>query len=113
MALYNTQNKDGFKSKVLDSSKLVLVDFWASWCGPCIAMAPVLEQVSKEMDSIIDVVKVNVEDSQDNAMLANQYGVQGIPNMQIFRNGKVVKTLVGMRPYEILKREIGEAVLSN
>jgi thioredoxin-like negative regulator of GroEL len=73
-------------------------------------MAPILEDVAKKMDDTLDVVKVNVEESPDNAQLASQYGVQGIPNMQIFKDGKVVSELVGMRPAATLELEIQQVL---
>jgi thioredoxin 1 len=110
MALHNTNTRADFDKKVLESDKLVLVDFWAQWCPPCRMMAPVLEAVSKSMDKDLDVVKVDIEASDDNRMLAGEYGVQGIPNMQVFKNGKVVDELVGMRPQAVLEDELKAAL---
>lgn len=110
MALHNTLTKKEFDEKVLNSDKLVLVDFWAAWCMPCRAMAPALESVAKKMDEKVDVVKVNIEESPENMQLAAEYGVQGIPNMQLFRAGKVVEELVGMRPAGVLEGEIQAAL---
>ena len=106
MALYNTTTKKEFEEKVLKSKKTVLVDFWAMWCPPCRAMAPTLDEVAKSMDEKLDIVKVNIEDSTENSALAAEYGVQGIPNMQVFRDGKVIEELVGMRPASVLKEEL-------
>ncbi len=96
--MYNTTTKQEFDDKVLNSSKVVLVDFWAEWCPPCHAMAPALHSISEKMDKDIDVVKVNIEDGQDNARLAGEYGVQSIPNMHIFKKGKQVDQIIGMVP---------------
>lgn len=98
MALYNVTTKEEFTDKVLHSKKIVLVDFWAEWCPPCRAMAPTLISIAEKMDKQVDVVKVDIEATQDNAMLAGEYRVQGIPNMNIFKGGKVVDTIVGMVP---------------
>lgn len=106
MALFTTTTQTEFEQKVLHSKKLVLVDFWAQWCPPCRAMAPILEAVAKKMDSEVDIVKVDVEASPDNGMLAQRYGVQGIPNMQVFKAGEVVDELVGMRPQMVLEDEL-------
>lgn len=106
MALLNTLTKKEFEQTVLQSDKLVLVDFWAAWCAPCRAMAPALEEIAKKLDEKLDVVKVNIEESTDNQHLAMEYGVQGIPNMQVFKSGKVVQELVGMRPASVLEQEI-------
>jgi thioredoxin 1 len=96
MALYNITTKKEFEEKVLESKKLVLVDFWAEWCPPCRAMAPALHNVSEELDDMLDVVKVDIEDTNENRLLAGMYGVQSIPNMPLFRDGKEVDRIVGM-----------------
>lgn len=106
MALYNITSREEYDEKVLKSGKLVLVDFWAQWCPPCRAMAPTLEAVAKDMDAKFDVVKVDVEASQDNASLANEHGVQGIPNMQLFRDGKHVDTIIGLVPRAALEDKL-------
>jgi thioredoxin 1 len=98
MALHNTTTREEFESKVLKSDKLVLVDFWAEWCPPCRAMAPTLHKIANGMDKDLDVVKVDIEDTQDNAHLAGDYEVRSIPNMLVFKNGKVVDTLIGLMP---------------
>ena len=98
MALYNITTKQEFEDKVLKSDKVVLVDFWAEWCPPCRAMAPLLHDVADEQDAIVDIVKIDIEATKDNADLAGTYGVRSIPNMPIFRNGKEVERVVGMVP---------------
>lgn len=105
MALYNTTTKKEFQEKVLESDRLVLVDFWADWCPPCHAMAPILENASSDIDGF-DVVKVDIEASADNQSLAGEYEVRSIPNMIVFKNGAVVKTLIGARPQSVLEQEI-------
>lgn len=110
MALYNTTTKQEFEDKVLKNDKMVLVDFWANWCPPCRMMAPILESVSKSMEKDVDIVKVDVEASSDNSELAAKYGVQGIPNMQVFKNGEVVEELVGARPQVALEDELAAAL---
>jgi len=98
MALYNVTTKQEFEDKVLNSDKTVVVDFWAAWCAPCVAMAPTLQVVAKELDDDVDVVKVNIEDGSDNGILAGEYGVRSIPNMPIFKGGKEVERLIGLMP---------------
>ena len=110
MALHNSYSKQDFNTKVIQSDKTVLVDFWAAWCPPCRAMEPTLKEVAESMDEKLDVVKVNVDESPENAALAAEYGVQGIPNMQVFKDGKVVQELVGMRPAGVLKQELSSLV---
>lgn len=98
MALYNITTKVDFTDKVVNSNKVVLVDFWAQWCPPCRAMAPVLAQLAEKMDTQVDIVKIDIEASPDTKALAEEYRVQGIPNLNIFKYGKVVDTIVGMVP---------------
>lgn len=82
-----------FKTDVLDASQPVLVDFWASWCGPCIAMEPTIEAVAKEFDGKVAVAKLNVDENPD---IAQQFGVMSIPTMFVFKGGKPVERLVGL-----------------
>lgn len=106
MSIINTTTKEAFQKSVKDNKKVVLVDFWAEWCAPCRAMAPVLEHMSRKYGDALDVVKVNIEESAENHQLAMDHGVQGIPNMVIYKDGKVVKNLVGMRPAPVLENEL-------
>jgi thioredoxin 1 len=94
-----------FENEVINSETAVLVDFWAPWCGPCVMMGPVLEQIAEEMSGKLKVVKVDVE-NQLNMPLAQKYQIMSIPNMKLFKNGKVVKELIGMRPKEAVISEI-------
>lgn len=98
MALYNITTKQEFEEKVLKNPKVVLVDFWAGWCPPCVAMTPHLHAVAEDLDDIADIVKVNIEDKpehRENQMLAAEYGVRSIPNMPIFAGGKEVERIIG------------------
>lgn len=87
---------DTFQKEVLEAKETVLADFWASWCGPCQAMAPVLEEVAAERPDI-KVVKINIE-SDDGMKLAQNYKVSAIPTLAVFKNGERVKTSVGAIP---------------
>jgi len=84
-----------FDTDVLKSDIPVLVDFWATWCAPCLAIAPVLDQLADEYDGKIKVGKVNVD---ENPATPGQYGVRGIPTMILFKGGQVVDQLVGAVP---------------
>lgn len=86
-------NENQFKSVVLESEKPVLVDFYATWCGPCRQMSPILEQVSEER-SDVKIVKVDVDENQN---LAAEYGVMSIPTLIYFKSGKAVSQAVGAR----------------
>ena len=87
-------SNENYKEEVLDSEKTVLVDFYADWCGPCKMMAPVVEEISEELQDKVKVCKVNVDENQD---LAMQYGIMSIPTLVFIKNGKLEKTLVGLR----------------
>ncbi len=106
MSVINITTSEEFQSKVVDNQKLVLIDFWAEWCPPCRAMAPILEQLAKKKADALDVVKVDIEATRDNADLAAKHGVQGIPNFVLYKAGKQVGSLVGMRPLPVLEREL-------
>lgn len=84
-----------FKGEVLDSKVPTLVDFWAPWCGPCRALAPVIEELATEFDGKLKVVKVNTDESQEVAM---KHNIRSIPTVLLFKNGQVVETIVGALP---------------
>ena len=87
-------NKDNFQEVVLNSDKPVLVDFWASWCGPCRMVAPVLEEIANER-SDVKVCKINVDEEPE---LAGRYNVMSIPTLLVVKEGLVVNQAVGARP---------------
>ena len=89
-----TLTKENFEQEVLRSDKPVLVDFWASWCGPCRMVSPIVDEIAEER-SDIKVGKVNVDEQQ---MLAAQFSVMSIPTLLVFKNGQVVNQAVGARP---------------
>ncbi len=92
-------SSENFKKEVLNSEKPVLVDFYADWCGPCNAMAPVIEELAKELERKAKVGKINVDENSD---IAVEYNVMSIPTLIVFKNGKEEKRLVGLRDKEEL-----------
>ncbi len=87
-------NKESFEKVISNKDKTLIIDFWAPWCGPCKALTPVLEELSTEMSSSVEVYKVNVD---DNAELATDHGVQSIPTLLVFKSGVLSDTLVGLK----------------
>lgn len=110
MAKAEELKAEDFETAVLKSEKLVLVDFWASWCGPCQMMAPILDELAEDNDlrDKIKIAKLNIE-TKEGREIALRYRVMSIPNMKVFKEGKVVKEIVGARSKEEIKRELLEA----
>jgi thioredoxin 1 len=96
-----------FEAEVLQSSLPVLVDFWAPWCGPCKAIAPIVEELAAEYDGRLKVAKLNVDDSPGTA---SRYGVRGIPTLLILKGGAVKEQLVGAAPKAKLVQAIGNVL---
>ncbi len=96
-------NDDNWKSEVLESMVPVVVDFWAEWCGPCKAIAPILDEVSGELEGKIKIVKVNVDENQK---LAGEFGIRSIPTLLIFKEGVVQEQMVGAMNKAALKEKL-------
>jgi thioredoxin 1 len=95
-----------FESEVLQSGEPVLVDFWAEWCGPCHAVAPVLDRIIEERGDELKLVKVNIDEEQE---LAQRYGVASIPTMILFRDGAPAAAAIGAQPKGAIERSLGLA----
>ena len=98
-------NKENFEKEVLNEEKLVLIDFWATWCGPCQMIAPVIEDIANSQKDKVKVCKVNVDDEQE---LAIKYWVMSIPTLLFMKNGEPIKTVVGFHS----KSELEEIINS-
>jgi thioredoxin 1 len=100
-------NQDSFQKAVLDSEKPVLVDFWAPWCGPCRAVAPVVEDLANEYKGKIEFAKLNVDEAP---FVASKYGVMSIPTIIVFKGGKPVHQAIGYQPKDQLKKLLDSAL---
>jgi thioredoxin 1 len=100
----NAVTEQSFEQEVLQSETPVLVDFWAEWCGPCHAVAPVLDRIVDERNGDLKLVKVNIDEEQE---LAMRYGVQSIPTMILFKNGEPAAAAIGAQPKPALEKALG------
>jgi len=101
-----TVTESTFEQEVLRSDKAVIVDFWAEWCGPCHAVAPVLDKIVQERETELKLVKVNIDEEQE---LALRYGIQSIPTIVLFRDGEPAAAAIGAHPKGALERALGLA----
>jgi thioredoxin 1 len=100
-------NDASFEAEVLQSGQPVLVDFWAAWCGPCRALAPIVEEVAKEYAGKLKVMKMDVDKNQSTPM---RYGIRGIPALLIFKDGKVADQIVGFVPKDTIDKSLGKVI---
>ena len=95
---------DTFQAEVLDSDKAVLVDFWAEWCGPCHAVAPVLDRIAEEREAELKLVKVNIDEERE---LSERYGIASIPTLVLFTGGEPAAAVIGAQPKSAIERSLG------
>ncbi|MDF1498562.1 MAG: thioredoxin [Patescibacteria group bacterium] len=99
-----------FQEEVKDSESLVLVDFWAPWCGPCQMMGPIIEELSKEFEGVVKIGKLNVD---ENPAIASEYEILSIPTLKIFKKGEIIEEMTGLQPKEVLTEKINNLIKNN
>jgi thioredoxin len=104
MGIVSVNDQASFKREVLDATGPVVVDFWATWCGPCKAVAPELEALAREYSGRVKIVKVDVD---ANPRVAQTYGIRSVPTVALFESGAVSRTSVGAKPRRTLEAELG------
>uniref|UniRef100_Q3ARG3 Thioredoxin n=1 Tax=Chlorobium chlorochromatii (strain CaD3) TaxID=340177 RepID=Q3ARG3_CHLCH len=100
---YFVATDSNFKAEILDSNKVALVDFWAAWCGPCMMLGPVIEELAGEYEGKAIIAKLNVD---ENPNTAAQYGIRSIPSLLIFKNGQIVDQMLGALPKNMIAKAL-------
>ncbi|GAA2270875.1 thioredoxin [Glycomyces scopariae] len=104
MGAIKAVNDEQFQAEVLEADKPVLVDFWAEWCGPCKKVAPVLEELATEIDSI----EIRKLDTDANPEITRKYGVMSVPTMILFKDGEPAQQLIGAQPKAAIRKFLGQ-----
>jgi len=104
---YITLTDENFQREVIESNEPVLVDFWAAWCGPCLVLGPIVEELAGDLAGQAKVGKLNVD---ENPGIASEYGIRSIPTVLIFDKGKVADSAIGVVPKEALREKINSLV---
>jgi thioredoxin 1 len=107
MSIAKVVTDDNFEAEVLTSQRPVIVEYWAEWCGPCRMVAPVLDSIAADYASVIDLVKVNVDENPDTA---RKYSVLHVPTISVFSGGRLVKQVIGARSKSALLREFADVL---
>jgi thioredoxin 1 len=104
---YLAATDKNFETEILGSDKVALVDFWATWCGPCVALSPVIEELAGDYEGKAVIAKLNVD---ENPATAAKYGIRSIPSLLVFKNGKVVDQILGAVPKNQIAKKIEEHI---
>ncbi len=104
---YLVATDQNFKQEILESDIVALVDFWAAWCGPCMMLGPVIEELAGEYEGKAVIAKLNVD---ENPATASQYGIRSIPSLLVFKNGEVVDQMLGALPKNQISKKIDEHI---
>ncbi|MEI8185396.1 MAG: thioredoxin [Chlorobiaceae bacterium] len=104
---YFVATDQNFKKEILESDKVALVDFWAAWCGPCMMLGPVIEELAGDYEGKAVIAKLNVD---ENPATATQYGIRSIPSLLVFKNGQVVDQMLGALPKNQIAKKIDEHI---
>jgi len=104
---YFVATDQNFKAEILESDKVALVDFWAAWCGPCMMLGPVIEELAGDYAGKAVIAKLNVD---ENPVTAAQYGIRSIPSLLVFKNGQVVDQMLGAMPKNQISKKIDEHI---
>ena len=104
---YFVATDQNFKKEILESGKVALVDFWAAWCGPCMMLGPVIEELAGDYEGKAVIAKLNVD---ENAATAAQYSIRSIPSLLVFKNGQVVDQMLGALPKNQIAKKIDEHI---
>lgn len=100
-------NSQSFNKDVLEENSPVVVDFWATWCGPCRMLSPIMEEVSDEFNGKVKFVKINVDENPD---LAQKYNIASIPTVMVFKDGNVKQNMIGFRPKDEIIKILNENI---
>ena len=103
-----TITDDNFETEVIKSDKPVLIDFWATWCGPCRMIAPIVEELANEYDGKAKIGKLNVDENQQTSI---KFGVRSIPTLLLFKDGKIKDTIIGAVPKSHIVQKLNSALL--
>ena len=104
---YFVATDQNFKKEILESGKVALVDFWAAWCGPCMMLGPVIEELAGDYEGKAVIAKLNVD---ENPKIAAQYGIRSIPSLLLFKNGQLVDQMLGALPKNQIAKKIDEHI---